>query len=87
MDEIKDGAEAKLILEHRLVKAALDGFRKGIEAQRAKCPIKDTDLAVRLVMLEQVFNGFEHAFKQTIETGQLAEIKLREESRFRIFQR
>lgn len=76
-----------MILGHPLVRETLDGFRKGLEAQRAKCPIKDTELHTKLIMLEQVFNAFEHGFKTTMETGQLAEIKLQQDSKLRIFQR
>lgn len=87
MDEIKRGAEAKMILDHPLIREVLDGFRRGLEAQRAKCPIKDGELHTKLIMLEQVFNAFEHGFKTTMETGKLAEIKLQQDSRPRFFQR
>ena len=87
MDEVKRGAEARMILDHPLVQEVLTGFRKGLEAQRSKCPIKDAELHTKLIMLEQVFNAFEHGFKTSMETGKLAEIKLQQESRLRLFQR
>lgn len=75
-----------MVIEHPLVREAFDAFRENLAAQRRRAPVKDGELHTRLIMLEQVANAFESWFKTAIETGKMAEIKMRE-PKLRIFQR
>lgn len=86
MDEIRRAAEARMILDHELVREALASLREGIESQRLRAPVKDTDLHTRLIMLEQVAHGFEAWFRRAIESGEMAEVRLRE-PKFAMFRR
>ena len=86
MDEIKRGAEAKMILDHELVRQAFTSFREQLAAQRQRVGVKDTEMHTRLIMLEQCANAFESWFRQSIDTGKMAEIAVRK-PRLTIFQR
>lgn len=86
MDEIRRGAEARMILDHELVREAFASFREQLAAQRQRVGIKDTEMHTRLIMAEQSINSFESWFRQVIDTGKMADIALRK-PRLPIFQR
>ena len=86
MDEIKRGAEARMILDHELVREAFASFREQLAAQRQRVGIKDTEMHTRLILTEQCANAFELWFRQVIDTGKMADIALRK-PRIPIFQR
>lgn len=86
MDEIKRGAEARMILDHELVREAFASFREQLAQQRQRVGIKDTEMHTRLILTEQCANAFESWFRQVIDTGKMADIALRK-PRLPIFQR
>lgn len=87
MDEIKRGGEAKLVLDHPLLKEAVDGVRKSLESQRNRASAKDTELHTKLILTEQCLNALEHALRSMITTGEMAQVKLKQSAMERIFQR
>lgn len=86
MDEVRRGAEARMILDHELVREAFASFREQLAVQRQRVGIKDTEMHTRLILTEQCANAFESWFRQVIDTGKMADIALRK-PRIPIFQR
>lgn len=86
MDEIRRGAEARMILDHELVREAFALIRERLTQERGRVGIKDTDMHTRLILTEQCANTFESRFKQIIETGKMADLALRK-PRIPIFHR
>lgn len=77
VDEIKRGAEARMVLDHPLVREAFESFYESLARQRQKAPVKDGELHTRLIMLEQCAHTFEAWFRAHIETGEMAKVSAR----------
>ena len=86
MDEIKRGAEARMILDHELVREAFALIHERLAQERRRVGVKDTEMHTLLILTEQCANTFESRFKQIIETGKMADFALRK-PRLPIFQR
>lgn len=86
VDEIKRGAEARMVLDHPLVREAFESFYESLAQQRQRAPVKDGELHTRLIMLEQCAHTFERWFRTHIETGEMAKVQAKE-PRIRAFVR
>lgn len=77
-EEIYRGEEAKRLIEHTLFKDALDSVRSGLVGAMGSSGMGDKETHNRLVIALQLLNQIEKSIKTHIETGQLAEISVRE---------
>lgn len=76
--EKERGRRAAEILDHPLFQEAWKAVADALAAQRRRCPIKDTDMAVRLVLSEQMLVAVHSHIEQIMTTGKMAEIQIRE---------
>lgn len=77
-EEIYRAEEAKRLIEHPLFKDALDSVKSGVVGAMGNSGMGDTETHNRLVIALQLLNQIEKSIKTHIETGQLAEISVRE---------
>ena len=70
--EKQRGEQAAYILEHPLVREALNAMRDSLAAQRQVVKLSDTGGHTRLIIAEQVAIQFENYLKAMIQTGRAA---------------
>lgn len=83
-----DGEKARQLLTNPVFKAAWDSAENSIIAQMAEVKMRDVDMHTRLILALQILNNVRRHIEVTMETGQLADIQLREPNKFaRVFGR
>ena len=70
--EKQRGEQAAYILEHPLVREALNAMRDSLAQQRQVVKLSDTEGHTRLIIAEQVAIQFESYLKAMIQTGRAA---------------
>ena len=82
------GRNAEEIINASIYKEAWDEASKAIASQRRKCGVKDTELAMKLIMAEQTL-GIVHSYMENImRTGKFSEVQLKlEQDRVNWFKR
>ena len=75
------GNEAAQILNAKIFIEAWGEAEKAISAQRRKCGVKDTELAMKLIMAEQTLGIVKGYIEDVMKTGKFgeAQLKLEEE--------
>lgn len=86
--EIVDGNEAKRVLENTAFKKAWEAAEISILSQMADVKMRDTEMHTRLILALQVLRGVRRHLETVFETGQMADMQLRQPSKFsRVFGR
>lgn len=78
--EVIRGRQAQEVLNSPIFIEAWNKVGEALQAQRRKCPIKDTDQAIKLVLAEQMLMSVKSAIFEVMNTGKLAEEQIRLES-------
>lgn len=78
--EVARAGEARQILDSALFQAARQHIEGKLKVARQMAPIKDTDLHTRLILLEQMWGELTDFFEQIAQTGQMAELQIRQET-------
>lgn len=76
IDEKTRGAEAKILLENRLLTEALDAIEKEVFDQWMACPARDKDGKEALWQLAKTSKKFRAILTGYVETGKLASAQL-----------
>lgn len=84
-EEIIRAGEARQILDSRMMKEARENLEAQLSHLRRSVPIKDTDMQSRVILMEHMYVLLMAWFEQIAQTGQMAEITLRERERQRNF--
>ncbi len=81
-DEIARGDEAARLLETPIFREACGHIESQLTQLREKCPVGDTDMMVRLVLTEQLWNRLQNYLRALMESGdfQKQQLRLRESS-------
>lgn len=74
--EIQNGLEAKDIINHPLVRMALDGMREQLKDGFSAQTTYNAEKAHEVWLALRVIEKFEQALKTVIDTGKMAEIEL-----------
>lgn len=72
------GAEVKQLLENKYLKEAFDAAEQSILSQMDEVSLRDTDMHTRLILARKTINSVKRYLQQVIETGQMADMQLRE---------
>ena len=79
-DEIVRGQDAKRILNEPLYNEAFDTVKNGIVSAMMQSGIGDNETHNRLVISLQLLEQLKRALQNVMETGQMAEIQVKEKS-------
>ena len=79
-DEIVRGQDAKRILNEPLYNEAFDTVKNGIVSAMMQSGIGDNETHNRLVISLQLLEQVKRALQNVMETGQMAEIQVKEKS-------
>lgn len=86
--EVIDGNEAKRVLDSSAFKQAWIAAEFSILSQMADVKMRDTEMHTRLILALQVLNGVRRHIETVLETGQMADVQLKEPNKFsRVFGR
>lgn len=77
-DEIVRGNDAQFILNHKIYQEAWQSARDALARKRRECPIKDAEMAMRLIIAEQLLDSLEKYITDVVTTGKMAELQLKE---------
>lgn len=75
--ELREAREAQSVLDSPIFQKACRGIEDGLAAQRRAVPMRDTDMHSRLIMAEQLWGSVMDFLRQTVQTGDLAQLELR----------
>jgi hypothetical protein len=78
--EIQNGQEAKDIINHPLVRMALDGMREQLKNGFSEQTVYSSEKAHEVWLALRVIEKFEQALKTVIDTGKMAEIELQKQT-------
>lgn len=81
-DEILRGQDAKRILNEPLYQEAFLLVKDGIVNAMSSSPMGDAETHNRLVISLQVLEQIKRQLQQVMETGQMAEIQVKEKKNF-----
>lgn len=70
------GREADEILNAPIFREAWEEASKAITAQRRKCGVKDTELAMKLIMAEQTLGIVRDYIENLMKSGKFADVQL-----------
>lgn len=79
------GAEARQLLENKYLKEAFDAAEKSILEQMDEVSLRDVDMHTRLILARKTVASVRRYIERVIETGQMAEIQLKEPNRVQQF--
>ena len=79
------GAEARQLLENKFLKEAFDAAEKSILDQMDEVNLRDVDMHTRLIMARKTVASVRRYIERVIETGQMAELQLKEPNRVQQF--
>lgn len=71
------GNDAAQILNAKIFIEAWDEAEKAISNQRRKCGVKDTELAMKLIMAEQTLGIVKGYIEDVMKTGKFGETQLK----------
>ncbi len=74
-DEIRQGREARQLLENPLIKKAFDNIESGLIDKMRQVAMADIDTQHELVLSLQLLGTLRRQFTTVIETGKMAEIQ------------
>ena len=77
-DEVRRGNEAKMLINHDLYKEAWQAYADALTSKRRQIPMKDTEMHTRLILAEQVMHAVKGWFEDTVTTGKMAEVQLKQ---------
>lgn len=78
--EINDGMQANDIINHPLVRMALDGMRDQIKSGFSAQTTYNQDLTKEMWLALRIIDKFEQALKTVVDTGKMAEIELEKQT-------
>jgi len=76
LKEIKDGEQAKQILDNPVYKNAIEGVRQGIISSMATSSLGDEKTHNRLVIALQVLSQIEKQLHDSMQTGKMASMQI-----------
>ncbi len=74
--EIDRARQAQELIEHPLLREALDTYRQRLQAEWSASPARDTEGRERLWLMVKTVEVVEQHLKELIETGKLATVQL-----------
>ena len=80
--EIIRANDARHVLEHYLYRESFQKVREGLVESISRSPLGDAETHHRLAIALQVLGQLEKSLKSVMETGQLAEIQVKDKKRF-----
>ncbi|MDE2101728.1 MAG: hypothetical protein KGL39_31065 [Patescibacteria group bacterium] len=75
-EELQRGLEAKTILESPVFIEACQAVDTQLKTLRERVPVSDTDMMVRLVLMEQISTWLLDYMKQCMQSGEFARHQL-----------
>jgi hypothetical protein len=78
-EELIRAGQANEILNSALFIEMRQTIETQLAANRRAAPIRDTDLHTRLILTEQLWGNILDWFKQTAQTGRMAEVQIQQE--------
>ena len=75
-DEIGRAMDVQMVVENPIYKDAWNQIREGIVSAMNQSAMGDEKTHTKLVIALQIVNKLDNIFKQTMETGKLAQIQL-----------
>ena len=81
--ELIRAREAQQLLDSTLFQQARKNLEDQLATIRRTVPIRDTDMHTRVILMGQLWENLVGYFEQLAQTGQLAEIQLREKEQQR----
>lgn len=82
-DERIRGAEASSLMENKILKEAFDAAERSILIQMDEVSMRDTDMHTRLILARKTVQSVKRYIQTVIETGQLADMSLKEPNKFK----
>lgn len=83
-----DGEKARQLLGNDVFKAAWKSAEDSLIAQMQEVKMRDTEMHTRLILALQILSSVRRHIEVTLETGQMAELQLKEPNKFaRVFGR
>lgn len=83
-----DGQQARQLLSNEVFKQAWEAAESSLIAQMQEVKMRDTDMHTRLILALQILSSVRRHIEVTMETGQLADLQLKEPNKFtRVFGR
>jgi len=80
-EDSERGHQARLLMENKLFQECVTQMRASIIDKWRSCPIRDTEGAHELKLMDKVLSDFEGYFKVIADTGKMADIQLDKESK------
>lgn len=84
-EEISRAGEARQLLDSVLFQGAKKHIEEQMAYSRRMAPIRDAEMHTRLILMEQLWGNLLGYFEQLAQTGQMAQLKLKDEERRRSF--
>lgn len=81
--EARDAGEVKSLLDNKYLKEAFGAAEKSILEQMDEVSLRDTDMHTRLILARKTLFAVKHYLESMIQTGEMANLQLREPNKFR----
>ena len=78
-------AEVKQLLDNKFLKEAFEAMEQSILKQMDEVTLRDTEMHTRLILARKTLSGINRYLELIVQTGQLAELQLKEPNKLKSF--
>lgn len=78
-------AEVKQLLDNKFLKEAFEAMEQSTPKQMDEVTLRDSEMHTRLILARKTLSGIHRYLELIVQTGQLAELQLKEPNKLKSF--